>query len=168
MFSYVEQDGNQYVSKWSGDDTSDSDKFDAASTLCWLKSSPVRGWGIEWLSPEKLLPSDYKETINCIAAAGFNLIESNAYFPQGFAVAISKSYTSLGETVRAGGRIIIDTKGTVLADVLPSAKDCYKKIKKKGSYQQGDADAYIYINMEPIVAAYGACPRALGYDVNIA
>ena len=165
IFSFVDSDGNQYVTSWSGAIQEDynEESFKNTTKKC--------SWNTHTFYPKDLtqlaytLQSElaYKHIATCITKEGYKLVKSRAHNPVEVVVLLGKQYSAYGESVKAGGRIRILSKGLQLAYILPFAQSCYRKSSEE--YQQGNAANFIYINMEPVVKGFTSCMRNKNFKI---
>ena len=165
VYSHVDLDGNQYVTRWSARHANvfDAKTFRTVRQACSVITNgayPVDLSSASSVGKEDLL---YKEVVLCISRKGYKLDDSRAHSPEMVVIQLKKSYSSYGERVGAGGRVAIFPKGLEMADILPSARDCYTEVR--GRYHQGEAGGLIYINMGPVVDGFSSCLSAKGFTV---
>ncbi len=164
IYSYIDSDGNQYVTEW--EDPSglgyNLEKFEGAIEKC---SSLVNLHYPKILS-EPLSASQplvFKSVAKCFLGFGYKLVRSNGYRPASVVVVLEKKYSSSGESVGDGGRIVIDSTGRVMDDILPAAHECYAMSKDK--YSQGGAGGFIYIDMKSVLEEFEGCLINKGFKV---
>ena len=142
-------DGNQYVTSWSGPTSEDynGEKFKNTTKKCsWFTTAFYPGDLIS-LVPILKPELSYKYIETCIEKQGYKLENSRAHNPEEVVVLLGKQYRTHGESVKAGGKIRILSKGLQVFDILPFAQECYKESSKE--YQQGGAGDFFILTWNP-------------------
>ena len=165
IFSFVDSDGNQYVTSWSGPtwENYNEEKLKNITQKCAWYTRAFYPKDLTSLAPVLGSELAYKKIATCIEKEGFKLENSRAHNPEEVVVLLGKRYNSQGESVKAGGRIRILSKGLQLADILPFAQACYRKSHEE--FQQGNAANFIYIDMEPVVKGFTSCMQNKNFKI---
>jgi len=165
VFSFVNSDGNQYVTSWSEPNREEynAEKFKNTTKKCSRSTHAFYPKDLTQLTPAPQPELAYKHIASCIAKEGYKLEKSRAHNPVEVVVLLGKQYRSHGESVEAGGSIRILSKGLQIIDILPFAQACYRKSNEE--YQQGNAASFIYINMEPVVKKFTSCMRNKNFKI---
>jgi len=165
IFSFVDSDANQYITSWSGPtkENYNEERFKNITKKCSWYTHTFYPKDLTSLTPVLESELAYKHIATCIEKEGYKLENSRAHNPVEVVVLLGKQYSAHGESVKAGGRIRILSKGLQLADILPFAQACYRKSHEE--YQQGNAANFIYIDMEPVVKGFTSCMRNKSFKI---
>lgn len=167
----VDNDGNQYVTRWRAPSVGTETKEESYQKCLSSMSGSDYIFGRKFFG--EFQESDIKQKFyqviaNCMILKGYSIVESDAYFPVSYNIVIKKTYSSYGETVGAGANIVFENRDKNLyKDLYKDVVFCYEKNNVEESVDEGGFSGFIYISVESYVKSYQRCIDGLGYETSI-